>query len=240
MSAVDRASEPNTTRVAIVTGGGSGIGLAISERLAADGAAVAVLDLNGAAAEEAAAKIASRRRDRRSASTSTSPTGPASRPPSPRSSSALGAPTILVNNAGLQQFGPFLELDLAEWQKILDVNLTGTYHCCQVVLPHMIEAGWGRIVNISSSSTTGRPPLMAAYVSAKSGVIGLTKSLALEFGPKGITVNTIPPGLHRHPDAARLRGQGPPRRPGRGPRGHARPSAGSAGPRTSPTPPPSS
>ena len=108
---------------------------------------------------------------------------------------SLGPPLVLDNNAGLQQFGPFLKLGVDEWQRVLDVNLTGTFHCCQVVLPIMIEAGWGRIVNISSSSTHGGQPYMAAYVSAKSGVVGLTKSLALEFGPKGITVNTIPPGF---------------------------------------------
>ena len=78
---------------------------------------------------------------------------------------------------------------------MLDVNLTGTFHCCQVVIPHMLTAGWGRIVNISSSSAQGGQQYMGAYVSSKAGMIGLTKSLALEFGPKGITVNTIPPGF---------------------------------------------
>ena len=75
------------------------------------------------------------------------------------------------------------------------MNLTGTFLCCQAVLPHMVEAGWGRIVNISSSSAQGGQPYMAHYVSSKAGVIGLTKSLALEFGPMGVTVNTIPPGF---------------------------------------------
>jgi 2-hydroxycyclohexanecarboxyl-CoA dehydrogenase len=181
-------------KVAVVTGGGSGIGLAISERLAADGAAVAVLDLNGTAAKEAAARIGVGGStaigievdvtDRAGLEVAVAEVV-----------EALGRPTILVNNAGLQQFGPFLGIDIAKWQKILEVNLTGTYHCCQVVLPHMIAAGWGRIVNISSSSTHSGVPMMAAYVSAKSGVIGLTKCLALEFGPAGITVNTIPPGF---------------------------------------------
>jgi 2-hydroxycyclohexanecarboxyl-CoA dehydrogenase len=78
---------------------------------------------------------------------------------------------------------------------VLTVNLTGTFHCCQAVIPGMVEAGWGRIVNISSSSAQGGQAYMTHYVASKAAVIGLTKALALEFGPKGITVNTIPPGF---------------------------------------------
>jgi NAD(P)-dependent dehydrogenase (short-subunit alcohol dehydrogenase family) len=107
----------------------------------------------------------------------------------------LGLPTILVNNAGLQGFDHFLSITIEKWNQILAVSLTGTFHCCQAVLPDMIEEGWGRIVNISSSSAQGGVPLMTHYVAAKAGVIGFTKALALEFGPKGITVNTIPPGF---------------------------------------------
>jgi NAD(P)-dependent dehydrogenase (short-subunit alcohol dehydrogenase family) len=181
-------------RSAIVTGGGSGIGLAISERLGADGIAVGILDRNGDTAREAAAKITA------SGGTAMGVTADVTDRPSIDAAvaavgAAYGAPTILVNNAGLDGFSPFLKLDLESWNRVLEVNLTGTFQCCQAVLPGMLEAGWGRIVNISSSSAQGGQPLMAHYVASKAGVIGLTKALALEFGPKGITVNTIPPGF---------------------------------------------
>ncbi len=196
MSDAGTPADPRRLRgkVAVVTGGGSGIGLAISVRLAADGAAVAVLDRNTISTDEAVAAITAAGgtavgveadvTDRVAVEAAVA-----------HVAESLGAPTILVNNAGLEQFGPFLKIDLDTWQRIHTVNLTGTYHCCQVVIPHMLEAGWGRIVNISSSSAQGGQPYMAAYVSSKAAVIGLTKSLALEFGPKGITVNTIPPGF---------------------------------------------
>ena len=188
------AGPAGAERVAIVTGGASGIGLAIAERLAAGGIAVAILDRNAAAADEAATKVAATGAtavgldvdvtDR--AGVEAAVTEVCER---------LGPPTILVNNAGLQGFGPFLKITPEAWARVLEVNLTGTFHCCQVVIPHMLDAGWGRIVNISSSSAHGGQPYMTHYVASKAGMIGLTKSLALEFGPKGITVNTIPPGF---------------------------------------------
>jgi 2-hydroxycyclohexanecarboxyl-CoA dehydrogenase len=181
------------TRTAIVTGGGSGIGLAISERLAADGNAVAIFDRDGEAAEAAAAKIAA------SGATAIGLTVDVTDRPGIDAGVAevadrLGRPTILVNNAGLDGFDRFLSISEEKWTRILTVNLTGTFHCCQAVVPHMIEEGWGRIVNISSSSAQGGQPLMTHYVASKAGVIGLTKALALELGPEGITVNTIAPG----------------------------------------------
>jgi NAD(P)-dependent dehydrogenase (short-subunit alcohol dehydrogenase family) len=181
-------------RTAIVTGGGSGIGFAISERLAADGNAVAVFDRDGASAVAAADKI-----DALGGSAVGLTVDVTDRA---RIDSAvvelrerLGRPTILVNSAGLDGFDPFLKITAEKWNRILAVNLTGTFDCCQAVVPDMIEERWGRIVNISSSSAHGGQPLMTHYVASKAGVIGFTKALALELGPKGITVNTIPPGF---------------------------------------------
>jgi NAD(P)-dependent dehydrogenase (short-subunit alcohol dehydrogenase family) len=183
-----------TGRTAIVTGGASGIGLAISERLAADGVAVAIFDLNGDAAEETAAKIGA------SGGTAIGVTVDVTDRVQidagvEQVRAHLGRPTILVNNAGLQGFDRFLSIDADTWNRVLEVNLTGTFNCCQAVVPDMIDEGWGRIVNISSSSAQGGQPMMTHYVAAKAGVIGFTKALALELGPKGITVNTIPPGF---------------------------------------------
>lgn len=195
------------SRVAIVTGGASGIGLAIAERLAADGHTVAVFDRNAEGAREAAAKI-----EAAGGTAAGVEVDVTDRPGVEAGVAAvkerLGRPTILVNNAGLDWFEPFLEIRPESWSRVLEVNLTGTFHCCQVVLPEMIEEGWGRIVNISSSSTHSGQPFMTPYVAAKSGVIGLTKSLALEFGPKGVTVNTIPPGFVDTPMLRAAEGKG--------------------------------
>ncbi|HXP33868.1 MAG TPA: 3-oxoacyl-ACP reductase FabG [Acidimicrobiales bacterium] len=183
-----------TARTAIVTGGASGIGRAVAERLAGDGLSVALVDRNGGAAAAAAEKIAasgSRAMGVRADVTDRAAIAAGLA----QVREQLGPVTVLVNSAGLDGFDAFLKITPEKWDRLLAVNLTGTFNMCQLVLPDMVEAGWGRIVNISSSSTHGGQSFMAHYVSSKSGVNGLTKSLALEFGPKGITVNAVTPGF---------------------------------------------
>jgi 2-hydroxycyclohexanecarboxyl-CoA dehydrogenase len=98
-----------------------------------------------------------------------------------------------VTSAGLVAFDPFGELAAERWQRVIEVNLTGTFHCCQAAVGDMVAARWGRIITISSSSAQRGSPGMAHYAAAKGGVIALTKSLAREYAPHGITANTIPP-----------------------------------------------
>lgn len=166
---------------AVVTGGGSGIGRAIANRLRSDGYRVATFDLTPSDDEFAFTADVT---DRAAIDTALDAIH-----------AQLGPVTILVNAAGLDGFKRFLDIDFDTWQRVVNVNLHGVFHCIQAVLPDMIEAGWGRIVNISSSSTHSGTPYMSHYVAAKSAVNGLTKSLALEYGPAGITVNAVPPGF---------------------------------------------
>jgi NAD(P)-dependent dehydrogenase (short-subunit alcohol dehydrogenase family) len=178
---------------AIVTGGASGIGLAISERLARDGAKVSVLDLDGAQAERAAQGI----RDAGGAAIACEvDVSDRARVEGAveRTRAELSPVLALVNVAGIDAFDRFVDISTELWERVIAVNLTGTFHCIQVSLPDMLDARWGRIVNISSSSAQTGAALMGHYSASKGGVIALTKTLALELGPLGITVNTIPPG----------------------------------------------
>ena len=179
---------------AVVTGGGSGIGAAIVARLRADGLNVAILDL--APSDDDAAQVADVT-DRAAVDTALDAVR-----------AQFGPISVLVNAAGLDSFRRFTDTSFDHWQRVIDVNLNGTFHCIQAVLPDMIEARWGRIVNISSSSTHSGQPLMASYVAAKSAVNGLTKSLALEYGPLGITVNAVPPGFIDTPMLRKAEGRG--------------------------------
>jgi 2-hydroxycyclohexanecarboxyl-CoA dehydrogenase len=187
-------SERTTNRVAVVTGGASGIGLGVARRFAADGHLVAVLDRNASAAETAADELRSEGAtavavevdvaDRASVDGAFD-----------RVRAELGRVAILVTSAGIESFDPLLEIDAETWDRILAVNLTGTFTCVQAAVPDMLSAGWGRIVTIASSSAQSGAPNMAHYAASKGGVIGLTKAVAVELARSGITVNTIPPSL---------------------------------------------
>lgn len=184
-----------TGRVAIVTGAGSGIGRAIALRLGHDGFAVVVLDLDKNAAQAVTDELTELGlegfalggvdvSDRAQVEAAVE-----------RVRAEVGPPAVLVNNAGIPGFKAFLDITDEKWDRIMEVNLNGPFYFAQAVVPDMIEAGWGRIVNISSSSAQSGQPYMVHYVTSKAGLIGFTKALALELGPTGITVNTIPPGF---------------------------------------------
>jgi len=195
------------SRVAVVTGAASGMGLAIARRLAAGGDRVALLDLDGDAADAAAGSI------RTAGGTATAAAVDVSERTAVDDAfvavrNELGPVGILVTSAGLDEFQPFTDITADAWARMIAVNLTGTFHCVQAAIPDMLAAGWGRVVTISSSSAQSGAARMAHYVASKGGVIGLTKALAVEYAPHGITVNTIPPGFIDTPMVRRAEAHG--------------------------------
>ena len=181
-------------KVAVVTGGGSGIGRAISLQLAKDGAAISVWDLDAAKAQETVDLIA------QGGGQAIACVGDASAAAGiqsalERTRAELGPVTILVNNAGTTGFCPIQDITEDAWDRMMRINLKGPFLCTQASLPDMLAAGWGRIVNITSSSTQIGSKKMAHYVSSKGGLAGFTKALASEFARNGITVNNVPPNF---------------------------------------------
>jgi 2-hydroxycyclohexanecarboxyl-CoA dehydrogenase len=180
------------SHVAVVTGGASGMGEATCHELGRRGHKIAVLDINGDAAQRvsedlsasggSALGVAADVSDRRALEEAFG-----------KVRTELGPVHILVTSAGVVDFCPFADISPQSWGRIIDVNLTGTFHCCQLALPDMVEAQWGRIVMISSSSAQRGSPGMAHYAASKGALLSLTRSLAREYAPMGITVNNVPP-----------------------------------------------
>jgi len=181
-------------KVGVVTGGGSGIGQATCLQLAKDGAMIAAWDWNEAGAQETAAMI-TETGGRAIAVTVDVSSCERVASAAERTRRELGPITILVNNAGISKFVPFLELTQEQWERMIEVNLTGPFLCTKAIIPDMLAAGWGRIVNVTSSSTQIGSAKMAHYVASKGGLVGFTKALAAEFARNGITANSVPPNF---------------------------------------------
>jgi 2-hydroxycyclohexanecarboxyl-CoA dehydrogenase len=180
-------------KVALVTGAAAGIGRACALRLAGEGIAVGVLDLDLAGCQKTADAITSAGGKAIALKASIADRAQVVAAVN-QLREALGPVTIVVNNAGITDTTPFKEITDAQWDKILEINLKGTFIVTQVCLPDMEAAKWGRIVNISSSSAQTGAVGMAPYSASKGAMITLTRTLSQELGPLGITVNNIPPG----------------------------------------------
>jgi NAD(P)-dependent dehydrogenase (short-subunit alcohol dehydrogenase family) len=172
---------------AVVTGASRGIGLAIARMLRAHGARVTLVARDAHALEAAAAELGG--------DTAWHTVDVTDADGVAAVFARAGAVHILVNNAGQAASAPFGRTDAALWQRMLDVNLTGAYHCTQAALPGMLDAGWGRVVNVASTAGLTGYRYVAAYCAAKHGLVGLTRALALEVASRGVTVNAVCPGF---------------------------------------------
>ncbi len=182
-----------TSRVALVTGGAQGIGGGISEALGAHGFRVAVADLNLDAAKETAARIVAAGGEAIAVPIDVTDTASV-RDAVQDVTAQFGAIEVVVNNAGWDDFMPFLKTTEDFWDRILDINFKGALRVCHTVVPGMVERGFGRVVNIGSDAGRVGSSLEAVYSGAKGGIIAFTKTLAREVATKGVTVNTVCPG----------------------------------------------
>lgn len=191
-------------KTVIVTGAASGIGLATAQRFAREGAKVAIWDINEEGAQRAAAELVAAGAKALASRVDVSKRAQVDAAVD-RFRSEFGPVQILVNNAGITDFRAFMDTTEEDWDRVMSINLKSMLVVTQAVLPDMLVAKWGRIINISSSSAQTGSARMTAYAASKGGVIAFTKSLAQELASKGITVNNIPPGFV---DTPMLRGEG--------------------------------
>jgi 3-oxoacyl-[acyl-carrier protein] reductase len=183
----------NSTRVAIVTGGARGIGAATAQRLAQDGFAVAVLDLDEASAKNTVDAIEAAGGKALAVGADVSDAEQVQTAVD-RIAAELGAPVVLVNNAGVLRDNMLFKMSDSDWDIVMNVHLRGAFLMSRAAQKHMIEQKWGRIVNLSSTSALGNRG-QANYSTAKAGLQGFTKTLAIELGKFGVTANAIAPGF---------------------------------------------
>lgn len=185
-------------KVAIVTGGASGIGYAITKALAQAGASFVIADFDAGAGTRAKDELQRIGAEGLSLETNIADAGEVRRLVD-AAVDRFGHVDILVNNAGIQYIAPVIDFPEDRWKLLLDVMLTGTFLCSKYALPHMIERGWGRIINIASFHAKVASPFKSAYVAAKHGVLGFTKAMALEVAQHNVTCNAICPAYVRTP-----------------------------------------
>ncbi len=181
------------SRTAIVTGAGRGIGAAISRRLSRDGMAVALVDLDEAGARETAAAISDSGGRAIAVAADVTDEGQVADAVT-QTTAELGAPTVLVNNAGILRDNLLFKMTLDDWDSVMNVHLRGAFLMTRAVQSHMVEEKWGRVVNLSSISALGNRG-QVNYSAVKAGLQGFTKTVAIELGPFGVTANAIAPGF---------------------------------------------
>lgn len=182
-------------RTALITGGGRGIGRAVALAFAREGARVFVVARTTGEVERVAEEIRAESGDRSAAHAACDVADPQSvKEAFAAARDFFGGIDVLVNNAGVADSSKFTETSDEFWRRHLDINLTGAFYCMREALPSMLERGWGRIVNVASVAGKTGAPYVAAYTASKHGVVGLTRSVALEVAAKGVTVNAVCPG----------------------------------------------
>ena len=180
-------------RRVVITGGGRGIGAATARLLASEGAAVAVSARTGAEIETVAAELRSAGHEAHAIPCDVTEESQVEALRS-AAETALGRVDILVNNAGVAHSAPLARTTLADWNRLLAVNATGTFLCTRAFLPAMVERGWGRIINVASVVGRAGAPYISAYAAAKHAVVGLTRAISAEVARTGVTVNAVCPG----------------------------------------------